>query len=556
MDLLKLLPDHPKMSDKQLDRWLTERGALGREVLAYCTVRLKNPLTEEKEPFAACTCTACWAQWYAPIVGNVGSYPRFVHGHTDCGNGQTTLCPECGAEVDVAHAKRLRRWPKVSKTYPWEIVKRRGCILFICWTVFREIDMVAGDPKPRRIVYAEKRNAYMLDPAGKWHRFTAMERAGWSACSPMVCTGEWYEMKRFSLADGGHRLTLPHPADVYSGTALENAKMDRLEAVAPASDPIFYAKMYQRHPQAENLAMQCPGLLAHAMSEAGGKITQMDWIDWKKAKPHEMLRMEKPDFRAVSALTDVQKIGQEVERIRAEAACARWGIPKTYGRRLGAAGVEFVEQNGQAEPLVSFGIVTTWNYILRQQGDEESVKDAARLCKDYWRDLSANGMNDGTRATLFPRDLRTAHTRVVAAIRYKTDQKLKKKFDAMTRQIEPLAWQYNGLCIRPARGEEDLILEGKALGHCVGGYGRTHCAGNCIFFVRRQDTPNTPYYTLQLDTKTGRVLQNRGKGNCNRTEEVAAFEKAWLEEVVDPWIKKRAEKNARNTPAETKTNAA
>lgn len=72
--------------------------------------------------------------------------------------------------------------------------------------------------------------------------------------------------------------------------------------------------------------------------------------------------------------------------------------------------------------------------------------------------------------------------------------------------------------------------------HCVGGYGKAHCSGESIFFIRHTESPGESYFTLQLDTATGKVLQNRGRHNCARTPEVEAFEQAWLCQVVKPWL--------------------
>ena len=60
--------------------------------------------------------------------------------------------------------------------------------------------------------------------------------------------------------------------------------------------------------------------------------------------------------------------------------------------------------------------------------------------------------------------------------------------------------------------------------------------GKSIFFIRRAESPKESYFTLQLDTATGKVLQNRGRHNCARTPEVEAFEQAWIFQVVKPWL--------------------
>ena len=105
--------------------------------------------------------------------------------------------------------------------------------------------------------------------------------------------------------------------------------------------------------------------------------------------------------------------------------------------------------------------------------------------------------------------------------------------------MAPLQWEHNGLVITPAQNEGQLIAEGKILGHCVGGYGKAHCEGKSIFFIRHTDAPDLPFFTLQLNTKTGAVLQNRGEKNKDRTPEVKDFEEQWLAVIVAPWIKQK-----------------
>ena len=83
----------------------------------------------------------------------------------------------------------------------------------------------------------------------------------------------------------------------------------------------------------------------------------------------------------------------------------------------------------------------------------------------------------------------------------------------------------------PGLGEVRRVVavEGNALHHCVGTYGKKHANGStAIFFIRRASRPNEPWYTLELDEKKLEVRQNRGKHNCARVPEVQAFENKWL----------------------------
>ena len=82
------------------------------------------------------------------------------------------------------------------------------------------------------------------------------------------------------------------------------------------------------------------------------------------------------------------------------------------------------------------------------------------------------------------------------------------------------------------RTEEELVDEGAALCHCVGTYGETVARGDsCIFFIRRADAPDKAWYTLQVELKTVKEIQNHGLRNCAPTKEVQEFVDRWLEHV-------------------------
>ena len=86
---------------------------------------------------------------------------------------------------------------------------------------------------------------------------------------------------------------------------------------------------------------------------------------------------------------------------------------------------------------------------------------------------------------------------------------------------------------------QEIKNEGAALHHCVGTYvdrvakGQTH-----IFFVRRVEEPDTPYFTMEYNN--GRVIQCRGNHNCGMPASVKAFVAAF-----EKLMKEREEKMER-----------
>lgn len=530
----RVLPETPRMGVKELEQWMRENGGRGREVLRYRRKKWVDPLSGEKMDFAECECTVCRSKWEALLLSGMGGYPRVETAEGFKSNGEYCFCPECGANLEVAYVGRLRRHPIVSIKYPWEIVRKDGNIIFLCWAVFHEI----GDDYDS--IEVQKRNAYLLDTAGKWHRFTAMERSGWSMMSKMEYIGTWYKKERFDVPDGNVGYMLPHEQNVYEGTLLENAKVEKLEALGMGADLLHYARIYMRHKAAENITMHSPHLMAAMVWWSKG-VTGLDYLNWKAVKPHEILRVTKPEYKALCKLAgeDAKKVASSLYVVN---ACELWGTPRDYAKTLGEVGAGFAFSQKKNKALRQFGLVTIWNYILKQQkGDRYS---AVSLCVDYWEDLPRIGADLSDRAVMFPADVKRAHARVIEAIKYEENKELQEKFAKVREKLEPLKWEHNGLLIMPAESESQLIAEGKILSHCVGGYGSAHCNGQSIFFIRHTEDAAMPFFTLQLDTKTGRVLQNRGLRNCSRTKEVEEFEKAWLEIVVAPWMKsnKRKEK--------------
>ena len=89
------------------------------------------------------------------------------------------------------------------------------------------------------------------------------------------------------------------------------------------------------------------------------------------------------------------------------------------------------------------------------------------------------------------------------------------------------------MLIRPADDADELIAEGAALHHCVGGYADRMADGeSAIFFIRRLEEPDRPYYTLELVNR--RVIQCRTRHNesYEQTPTVLDFVNEWLREIV------------------------
>ena len=173
---------------------------------------------------------------------------------------------------------------------------------------------------------------------------------------------------------------------------------------------------------------------------------------------------------------------------------------------------------------------------------------------------------------IFPSDIKWAHDGVLKrynaererirkieekerAERLKKEKEERKaKFKSRYELLCKFAYESEGLIIIPCETEDELKKEGSALSHCVYTYKESHAEGRtAIFFIRHKEEPDKPYFTLELDEKKLAVKQNRGKCNCDRTEEVIIFEKHWLEFIKN--VMKKEKQNGKSNRSKSKQHA-
>lgn len=160
---------------------------------------------------------------------------------------------------------------------------------------------------------------------------------------------------------------------------------------------------------------------------------------------------------------------------------------------------------------------------------------------DYASWLEKMDYNMKNEFNLFPKDFKKAHDEMYKQyIKFKDKQareetkrfnRLLSKIKKETVEVEAMKLDIAGLFIRLPNRLEELKSEGEALHHCVGTYMEKVRKGETmIFFIRRKEEPDKPFYTLEWK---GKVLQCRGLHNCDMTPEVKAFVNIFQEKMVE-----------------------
>ena len=90
-----------------------------------------------------------------------------------------------------------------------------------------------------------------------------------------------------------------------------------------------------------------------------------------------------------------------------------------------------------------------------------------------------------------------------------------------------------GFTIVPPKTAAEIVEEGHALHHCVGGYVSRVTNKECvILFLRKKEEPDKPFYTIEI--RNGEVQQIRGYDNCDPSPMVEAYMKLWRKKKLLP----------------------
>lgn len=542
----ELLPRQPSAGALE---WCI-REKFKEEYAIYRDAWWRDPLTGMKENGMSVTCSACGGSWFAKKVHDADQCAPwnapfgFLDGDAVAATGDSIPCPLCGARVTVRHIGAISKYGIDDNVYfcePWQLGEK---FVLLGWRAERNTGKDA-----RKVYRMWPYEAYVFE------KRKAVRLTGYQKCmSSISFFDRWRQVKR---CDDRWRKTerkdwfrWPEKLD---GTTIEHSGLDLyLKAAGDDGRPVAYLRLWQKHRNIENLVVQgCGKMIAEAISRecdgyGANGTARLEWIKWQEKRPAKMLGLNKQEFsvcvqerwtqddlaryKMVRAyepvkLTEDWRLIKKQTIYSLEKLCRETGLfPSVVGGHIEKA------RRG------NLSIMRCLRYLERQKSDVVTMMD-------YWRMAKRAGLDIWDEHVKLPKNLKREHDRLMEAERIaKNEEKKRKKlaeieqrrpaFEKTVAPLEAWAWEDAGICIRPVHTEEELMDEGAALHHCVGGYGETVASGrSCIFFIRRADAPEKPWYTLQVELKTLKEIQNHGLRNCGPTMEVQKFVNRWLAHV-------------------------
>ena len=539
----------PRTPPENLIPYMREQGCFNTEYIIY---RAEYETVYEagerrREKVVECTCTACertYHMQYSPNDACHNSYSSAPFGFFNEAtmehviSGDATLCPYCGAQVNVKHVGSFKYTFDEREHWPLTVHNINGQIHLIMWCVYRTVDKQARIKDVTRPYEAYVFEGKKCAKYCGYHKyFTSFS---W--------LNEWERRKRCEDNTGTPDPILPFNKKICDGTALENSKFYEYCKKSKKAYPITYLRIYQKHPNVENLIMQgCTNLLNDMIireccnpqghwGKAYVRKTPVGGINWKENRPAQMLGLTREEFKRA------KEHKWSLERFELYTKVKSVGILLTDEDldECFKLGPWYTNRILNFERPQNVGFMKTVRYVNRQKKKYPSDFVSAHTLTDYWDMSRRLGDSLVTEDEIYPQRIKNAHDSITERVNLQKTELRKKEFKKRYKELEKYTFENDTLIIFPPKSEAELRREGKSLHHCVSSYAEKHASGDtAILFIRHKDAVEESYFTLELDEKNISVRQNRGKNNCDRTDEVVIFEAEFIKHLQKLRSKKK-----------------
>lgn len=247
-----------------------------------------------------------------------------------------------------------------------------------------------------------------------------------------------------------------------------------------------------------------------------------------------------PMFRKLDVSMDEIKVIRLSKRYVSEEQLMKWRALKIEYWRI--------DQLEKMLELVSFERLL--NYLTKQV---KVTKCKGSSCLQMWVDyiymLRVLKVALSEKSVLMPKNIKESHDRLAedrdkklrkAAAAEKRRQQAerarsyKEATDRLYAMLTLAPYSNKGYTISLPHDPKDLVREGESLGHCVGrgGYDQQTILGRtCIVFIRKEEDPDKPFYTLEYDLQEHKIRQLYGKGNKSATPDVRKFAESYIRQI-------------------------
>ncbi len=482
-------------------------------------------------------------------------------------------CPYCGREVTV---KELRYTGGRGNLWSFRRVlllrRWRGALWATAWSCeknYGRVENLTGAPLLTGLPEMSLLGVYRFTPG----LAESGTRSYWRAHGPLSYTRQTAPGTKSGSKSGLWNIHSPYTYcselgksfDIIGQAALGESFMRwcHLEKVRVASDNyielLTAACFYPR---------QIEWLVKLGLAEAVGNLASRgvknaEIIRWNAGKPRDFLRVTKQEVSEVTGDTSC------TEPLRALRLCARYRDTAVKMKPEDAmyivrASVTVDTEKWIVNVVKRFGVSARKMvaYLEKNRSAMQGMQchhayhtvtgnEVVRLYKDYLDAAEHCGLDLENPVIQMPRDLPGKHDEVTAAwaaiqearreaeLANGNKERQKRQKKLLAERTEKYEFRTEGWMIRVPKNANEIVAEGKALKHCVGGYADRHLSGaTTILFLRRADKPDVPLVTIEM--QGNRIIQVHGYRNewesCPENPERTAARELYRP-VLDMWVK-------------------
>ena len=443
---------------------------------------------------------------------------------------QKIICPSCKKRAVIRKADYINREVKPMEEYTQVILFQRIKDFFVerhfmvehlvCLdheeTYVMEIGRIFLNPNGKREYYYHKYSPYMRTDFWDDVNFNLYE-----CCAPIVLGTSMVYMDHIKK-------------ETFVDTKFRYCALELIKNKTVFS-PLDYLERYEKMPVLEMVVKT--GLTKLAL-----ELYQTD-IDPDAGTPWEMLRMSRECFYRLRNLNGGKR---ELEWLQ---------FADTQKKSLSDKLIVTLAKNKIRPWQIMFikermGIQSVWNYVQKQK-DLSKYKTPYDVLSD-WNDyllMARRQKMDVTRSLVYkPRNLKKAHDSLVQLCGGVSVAKRAAEIIHDYPDVEEIIKQVNDsgiyqyqddkYMIRLPERVEDIIKEGKILGHCIDRsdiyFARIQARESYIFFLRCMSDPDQPYYTLEVEPD-GAIRQKRTVGNTQGKDfdQALSFILKWQNQLQD-----------------------
>lgn len=321
---------------------------------------------------------------------------------------------------------------------------------------------------------------------------------------------------------------------ILKGTCMEYAALDLFARQRIRFYPEHYISKYHHQKGIEQL-VKCG--FYKIVDSVVSRFSSTTYMDTRKTSTRKILDLRKEYYRLLAG-TDPTKSEHEIA----------WEFQEV-GVLPRRENISYLAEYGSGRNFAIYIRHTTEHKMMRYMKENlHSSKDLIRDYHDYLQMAAGLGYNMDDEWILFPKNLKERHDQYVEERREKDLQIQKAEDDekielfkaiVIQRKWKELEMEKENLLIRLPSEPSEIRTEGHNLHHCVSTYIDRMIGGKtCILFIRQKEEPDQSFYTMEV--RDGKVIQCRGKNNCDMTDEVQEFVEVFKKKKLHQQIERKA----------------